>query len=144
MRNADSTLGRQASGVRLRKDVPFSAENGAAAPLRTNDVIRKYAEVAARVGRPDGFDDIETWRAAKDALGGQVKRLINREGWSPELVMKAVENYARRRRNPYFVAEWIRLEYADEREAEHVARKEAEPRDGGLRSLAKAMREVGL
>jgi len=127
-----------------KQGIPLSAESGAAAPLKASDVVRRYAEVVGEVGLPKGFSSQEEFVQGKAALGSQVKRLILAQEWPAELILRAVENYARRRRNPYFVAEWIRLEYGDEFEAVHRARRNSEPRDGGLKSLFKAMKEAGL
>lgn len=127
-----------------KQGVPFSAENGRAAPLTAKDVVRRYSEVVVSSGLPKGFSSTAEFSQAKAAFGAQVKRLILAEEWPAEIILRAVENYAKRRRNPYFVAEWIRAEYADEREGLHAARKNAEPRDGGLKSLFKAMKEAGL
>lgn len=116
---------------------------GAAAPIRVSDVVTEYAKIAARVGWPPKFETPGKRAEGKAALAGQVLRLF-RDEWPRELVLHAVMDAAERKKNPYYVAEWIRLAYAAENEKAHLDRKRGEPKDGGLRAIAAAMKGVGL
>jgi hypothetical protein len=78
-------------------------------------------------------------------IAGQAGYLLD-DGWPVEAILRAVDRFARRRRFAGHLAQWCREYAMDEREAVHEAAKNDDRRTvkNTMRSLAKAMREVGL
>jgi hypothetical protein len=114
-------------------EIPFANANG----LRASQVVAEYSKVAKATGHLKWLDP-----KSRAILGAFALRLIRSDEWSPELVLRAVRKYAETDRNPLYLEEWVRSEFADEREAAHSRRKKQEPKDGGLRSLFAAIRDV--
>jgi len=112
-------------------EIPFTNVNG----LRASQVVAEYSKVAKATGHTKWLDP-----KSRAILGAFALRLIRSDEWAPELVLRAVRKYAETDRNPLYLEEWVRSEFADEREAAHSRRKKQEPKDGGLRSLFAAIK----
>lgn len=125
------------------KDVPFSSENGAAAPSEERGrqqalVVAAYAVAATEAGIP-------ILGAARAMIAGQAGYLLD-DGWPVEAILRAVDRFARKRRFAGHLAQWCREYAMDEREAVHHARKELDRRTAGdtMRNIGRAIRELGL
>lgn len=120
-------------------DVPTTS--AAERPSRAADVVAAYQRAAKATGNLR-FLDVRS----RAILGAQAKRLMS-DDWPVPLLVRAAERFAGTQRNPSFLAEWVRIEYADQREAEWAAIKaEDTPKRAAetMRWLGQAMRELGL
>jgi len=127
------------------KDVPFSAENGAAAPSEDRErraqqaiVVAAYAKAATEAGVP-------IIGAARAMIAGQAGYLLD-DGWPVEAIVRAVDRFARRRRFAGHLAQWCREYAMDEREAVHFARKKLDRATAAdtMRNIGRAIRDLGL
>lgn len=121
--------------------IPTATQSAAKRPSRASDVVAAYQQAALAAGNTR-FLDVRS----RLILGAQAKRLMSDE-WPVPLLVRAAERFAGTQRNPAFMAEWVRIEYADQRAAEWAAIKaEDTPKRAAetMRSLAQALREAGL
>ena len=77
-------------------ETPFSAENGRAAPLTASAVVAEYA----RIRRTDA--------RSKAILGKYAKQLLLGGRWHDDDLLAAVRAFARTKRHPRFLEEWVR------------------------------------
>lgn len=104
-------------------------------------MVVAYAKAAKAAGNLRFLDP-----RSRAILGSQAKRLMSDE-WPVTLLVRAAARFAGTQRNPSFLAEWTRLEYADEREAEWAAIKAADTparAAQSMRSLGQALKDAGL
>lgn len=123
--------------------VPLLRSGAAALPGRE----RRDAQAAVVVAYVSaaGEANVPIEGRARAMIAGQAGKLLD-EGWPLEAILRAVDRFARRRRFAGHLAQWCRENAADERTNEHEARMRDDRRTAGdtMRSLAKAMREIGL
>lgn len=115
----------EASGVRRQAKVPFSAENGRAAPLTANAVVAEYA----RLRRTDP--------RSRAILGRYAKQLILGGRWHDADLLAAVRAFAHTKRHPRFFEEWVREVVATAEVKAHEESKQSAdlPRSSSLRRL---------
>ena len=123
-------------------DVPL-LRNGAAAPSRERGAAKAaaviaYLHAAAAAGLP-------TDRTARGMVARDTGSLLD-EGWELPAILRAIARFAGKRRMRGHLAQWVRENAMDEREAEHDSRKRSDRAVVGrtMRSLAAAIREAGL
>lgn len=107
------------------------------AGLRPSEVVAEYARAAGEAGNTRFLD-----RTSRAILGAQALRVIRHGEWDADIILRAVRTFAGTQRNPAFLEDWVRNQFAIDQENGSVARRKAEPRDGGLKSIFKAIKEA--
>jgi hypothetical protein len=113
----------------------ISAEMDARRPLRASEVVREYVREATGRGNTRFLD-----RTSRAILGAQALRVIRHGEWDADIILRSVRTFAGTQRNPAFLENWVRTQFAIDQEDGAISRRRAEPKDGGLRNIASILR----